>query len=83
MNKFKIINKLKKIINFIQSPSFKILYKKYINPLKDVKQEKKPLNKIFLVASLNLLLIKKPTKNDPIIEIKKLLFIVNLKKVAR
>jgi len=29
------------------------------------------------------LLIKKPTKNDPIIEIKKLLFIVNLKKVAR
>jgi len=28
-------------------------------------------------------LIKKPTKNDPIIEIKKLLFIVNLKKVAK
>jgi len=26
-----------------------ILYKKYINPLKDVKQEKKPLNKIFSV----------------------------------
>tara|TARA_B100000886_G_scaffold75670_1_gene49013 strand:- start:535 stop:672 length:138 start_codon:yes stop_codon:yes gene_type:complete len=40
---------LKKIINFIQSPWFKILYKEYINPLKDVKQEKKPLNKIFLV----------------------------------
>jgi len=57
--------------------------KKYINPLKDVKQEKKPLNKIFSVESHNLLLIKKPTKNDPIIEIKKLLFIVNLKKVAR
>ena len=75
--------KLKKIINFIQSPWFKILYKKNINPLKDVKQEKKPLNKIFSVESLNLLLIKKPTKNDPIIEIKKLLFIINLKKVAK
>ena len=75
--------KLKKIINFIQSPWFKILNKKYINPLKDVKQEKKPLNKIFSVESLNFLLIKKPTKNDPIIEIKKLLFIVNLKKVAK
>ena len=59
------------------------MYKKYINPLNDVKQEKKPLNKIFSVEKLNLLLIKKPTKNDPIIEIKKLLFIVNLKKVAK
>jgi len=58
------------------------LYKKYINPLNDVKQEKKPLNKICSFESLNLLLIKKPTKNDPTIEIKKLLFIVNLKKVA-
>ena len=75
--------KLKKIINFIQSPWFKILYKKYINPLKDVKHEKKPLNKIFSSELLNLLLTKKPTKNDPIIEVKKLLFIVNLKKVAR
>jgi len=75
--------KLKKIINFIHSPSFKILYRKYINPLNDVKQAKKPLNKIFLFDLLNLLLIKKPTKNDPIIEIKKLLFIVNLKKVAK
>ena len=74
--------KLKKIINFIQSPWLKILYKKYKNPLKDVKQEKKPLNKIFLLESLNLLLIKKPTKNDPIIEIIKLLSINNLKKVA-
>jgi len=83
VNKFTIITKLKKIINFIQSPCFKIVYKKYINPLKDVKQEKKPLIKIFSVESFNLLLIKKPTKNDPIIEIKKLLFIVNLKKVAR
>ena len=75
--------KLKKIINLNQSPWFKILYKKYINPLKDVKQGKKPHNKIFSVEKLNLLLVKKPTKNDPIIEIKKLLFIVNLKKVAR
>ena len=78
-----IIIKLKKIINFIQSPWSKILYKKYINPLKDVKQEKKPVNKILSIELLNLLLIKKPTKNDPMIEIKKLLFIVNLKKVAR
>ena len=78
-----MIIKLKKNINFIQSPWFKILYKKYINPLKDVKQEKKPLNKIFSIELLNLLLIKKPTKNDPMIEITKLLFIVNLKKVAR
>ena len=75
--------KLKKITNLIQSPWFKIVCKKYINPLKDVKQEKKPLNKIFSVETLNLLLIKKPTKNDPIIEIKKLLFIVILKKVAK
>ena len=75
--------KLKKIINFIQSPWFKIVYKKYINPLKDVKHEKNPVNKIFSVETLNLLLIKKPTKNDPIIEIKKLLFIIILKKVAR
>ena len=73
MNKLIIIIKLKEIINLIKSPWFKILYKKYINPLKDVKQEKKPLNKIFSVETLNLLLIKKPTKNDPIIEIKKLL----------
>jgi len=56
------------------------LYKKYINPLKDVKQEKKPLIKIFSIELLNFLLIKKPTKNEPIIEIKKLFFINNLKK---
>ena len=59
----------------------KIWYKKYINPLKDVKQEKKPLNKISSLDLLNLLLIKKPTKNDPSIEIIKLLSIKNLKKV--
>ncbi len=78
-----IIIKLKKIINFIHSPWSKILYKKYINPLKDVKQEKKPVNKILSIELLNLLLIKKPTKNDPIIEVKKSLFIIILKKVAR
>ena len=75
--------KFKKIKNLVKSPWLKILYKKYINPLKDVKQEKKPLNKIFLLESLNLLLIIKPTKNDPSIEIIKLLSIKNLKKVAR
>ena len=48
-----------------------------------MKQEKKPINKIFSFEKLNLLLTKKPTKNDPIIEIKKLLFIVILKKVAK
>ena len=75
--------KFKKIKNLIQSPWLKILYKKYINPLNDVKQEKKPLNRIVLLESLNLLLIIKPTKNDPSIEIIKLLSIKNLKKVAR
>ena len=75
--------KLKEIINSIQSPWFKILYKKNTNPLKDVKQEKKPLNKIFLLEELNFLLIIKPTKNDPVTEIIKLLFINNLKKVAK
>ena len=75
--------KLQKIMNFIQFPWLKILYKKYINPLKDVKQEKNPLNKICSVEKLNFLLIIKPTKNDPIIEIIKLLSINNLKKVAR
>ena len=75
--------KLKKIINLIQSPCFKIVYKKYINPLKDVKQEKKPLIKIFSVELFNLLLIKKPTKNDPMIEIKKLLFIVYMSQINK
>ena len=74
--------KLKKIKNLIQSPSLKILYKKYINPLKDVKQERKPLNKIFSFEKLILFAITKPKKNDPIIETMKLLFINALKKVA-
>ena len=74
--------KLKKIINFIQSPWFKILNKKYINPLKDVKQEIKPLKKIFFFESLNLFVITKLKRNDPIIDIIKLLPINILKKVA-
>ena len=78
-----MIIKLNKIMNFIQSPWLIILYKKNIKPLKDVKQEKKPLNKICLLEELNFLLIIKPTKNDPIIEVTKLLFINNLKKVAK
>ena len=44
-----MIIKLKKIINFIKFPSLIIVFKKYINPLKDVKHEKKPVNNIFLL----------------------------------
>ena len=58
------------------------MYKKYINPVKDVKQEKKPLNIIFSFDKLNLLAITKPKSNDPITETMKLLFIIILKKVA-
>ena len=75
--------KFKENINFIQSPLLRISYKKYKNPLKDVKQEKNPLIKSNSLNLLNLLLIKKPTKNDPRIEITKLLSINNLKKVPR
>ena len=82
MNKFKIMIKLKKTINFNQSPLSTKPYKKNINPLKDVKHEKKPLNKIFSFEKLNLLLTIRPNENDPIIEIRKLLSIYNLKKVA-
>ena len=74
--------KLKKIINFIHSPSFKILYKKYMNPLKEVKHAKKPFNKIFSLDWLNLFPIIKPKNNDPIMETIKLLFIRILKIVA-
>ena len=70
-------------MSFIKSPWIKILYKKYINPLKEVKQEKKPLNNICLLEELNFFLIIKPTKNDPIIEVIKLLLMNNLKKVAK
>ena len=76
------MKKLKMIINFIQSPWFKILYKKYINPLKDVKHEKKPLNIILSLDKLNRFEIKNPKNKDPIIETIKLLFKNTLKKVA-
>ena len=66
----------------IQSPWFRKLYKKYINPLKDVKQDKKPLNKIFSLEGIRFFEITKPKKNDPIIETIKLLFTNILKKVA-
>ena len=59
------------------------MYKKYTYPLNDVKEEKKPLNKISSLEKLNLLLIIKPTKNDPSIEITKLLSRMNLKKVPK
>ena len=52
------------MINLTQSPWLKILYKKYINPLKDVKQEKKPLNIIFSFEELNFFAITKPKNND-------------------
>ena len=77
-----MMTKLKKITNFIQSPWFKILNKKQINPLKDVKQAKKPLNIIFSFDELNLFEIKNPKKNDPIKETIILLFKNTLKKVA-
>ena len=44
---------LKDIKNFINPSSLKILYKEYINPLKDVKQEKKPQNIIFSFEKFN------------------------------
>ena len=53
-----------------------------MNPLKDVKQEKKPLNIIFSFEELNFFAITKPKNNDPINETIKVLFINTLKKVA-
>ena len=82
MIRFIKIIKLNQNINPIKFPWFKILYKKYINPLKDVKQDKKPLKIIFSLEELNLFAITKPKTNDPIIETTKLLFINTLKKVA-
>ena len=74
--------KLIKIITLIKSPWLKILYKKYINPLKDVKQEKKPLNIIFSFKEFNFFAITNPKNNDPIKETIILLFKNTLKKVA-
>ena len=70
-------------MNLIQFPWLKIVYKKYINPVNDVKHEKKPLKIIFSEELLKLFAITKPKKNDPIIETMKLLFMSNLKKVAK
>ena len=82
MNRLTIIIEFKRIINFTQSPWLKILYKKYKNPLKDVKHEKKPLNIIFSFDKLNRFEIKNPNNKDPTIETIKLLFKKTLKKVA-
>ena len=62
------MTKLEKIINFTQSPWLKTLYKKYINPLKEVKHEKKPVNIIFSLVKLNFFAITKPKNNEPITE---------------
>ena len=70
-------------MNFIKSSWLKILCKKYINPLKDVKHEKKPLKIISFFEILNPFAIKKPKNKDPIKETMKLFFIKILKKVAR
>ena len=70
-------------MNLIQFPWLKIVYKKYINPVNDVKHEKKPLKIIFSEELLKLFAITKPKNNDPIIETMKLLFMSNLKKVAK
>ena len=83
INRLIIIIKFSEIINLTKSPWLKILYKKYINPLKDVKQETKPVNRISWLEWLNLLFKIKPTKNEPSIEITKLLSIKNLKKLPR
>jgi hypothetical protein len=53
-----------------------------MNPLKDVKQEKKPLNIILSLSKLDFFGIKKPNNNDPIIETMTLLSINTLKNVA-
>ena len=54
-----------------------------MNPLKDVKHEKKPLKITIFFSEQNFLAMKKPKNNDPIIETMKLLFINTLKKVAK
>ena len=78
-----MIIKFSQNINFKRASWLKTLYKKYINPLNDVKHEKKPLKIIFSFEWLNLLAIKKPKKRDPIIETIKLLSINILKKVPK
>ena len=75
--------KLDQNINFIKPSWLKILYKKYINPLNDVKHEINPLKIICSFELLNLFAITKPNNNDPMIETIKLLFMNTLKKVAK
>ena len=76
------MTEFKKIKNFIQSPWLKILCKKYINPLNDVKQEKNPLNITFSLKEFNLFAITNPKNIDPIKETIRSLFKNTLKKVA-
>ena len=78
-----MIIKLDQNINFIKPSWLKILYKKYINPLNDVKHEINPLTIICSFEWLNLFAITKPNNNDPMIETIKLLFMNSLKKVAK
>ena len=54
-----------------------------MNPLNDVKQEKKTFNMMFLLNELNFFVITKPKNNDPIIETIKLLLINTLKNEAK
>ena len=54
-----------------------------MNPLKEVKHEKKPLTKIVLLFRVNFFAMKKPNINDPIIETIELLSIYNLRKVPK
>ncbi len=58
-------------------------YEKLTKPLKEVKQEQKPLRKISLFGLLIVLGIIQPYKKEPIIDTIKILFKYNLKKVAR
>ena len=48
-----------------------------------MKQEQNPVNNIWLIDLLNFPATTKPKKNDPIIEIKKLLIIKILNKVPK
>ena len=68
--------------NLTKSPLLINSCSKYINPLKEVKHAQNPLNKIFLLNFLTFFAITKPNKNEPIKEIRILLLINNLRKVA-
>ena len=67
----------------IISKSFMSWCKKYIKALNDVKQEQNPLKNILFMYLFNFFAITKPKKNDPIIEIMKLLSIYNLKIIPK